>query len=594
MIGSVAPTQCEKAEDSSSDDDDGAIVCQDSPPLKFREYRRGRELGRGATAQVFVCRRKSSVNAFAVKAVDLRHMQLRGDRDRKQTALHREVAILKALPPHPHIVQMVDVFQEADWFFIVLELVGGGDLFTSVTGRTPPRFLEPEAAYVLRQLGNAISFLHSQAIMHRDLKLENILVASERSEQSIVLYNVKITDFGLSKAVEEGCSKARSVVGTREYVSPEVQSGREYDFSSDLWCLGVVLYVLLAGQFPYKDIPAKQDQLDRIVERLHSPPCKCGDGARAMLMGLLQLDPAERFSLEAITSHRWLQDASEESPRAAKRPRILIKGCEGGPRTPSEDPCEELFQLGGVVQAGPQEVCITEGTKEWLALLFKSSRETTSVRTLGSSVIEEGVYPANLRPDLMQVYIALPSRFATILGKSGNNMKRIASTVGCKARMATNQEAIHHLVSVIGTYHQCTIVQEVLQGRLMDAARSAGVKLPDQVEVVVLVRVEAAGIIIGKQGFMLKQISTKSGARIQLLREQASGQRPCVLSGSLWSVLKAEKHVFHLMRSMPLGATPVDVLDLPWSPPPFSPALTCWASPLVGLETPFPSPMPSP
>merc|ERR1740138_230859 len=114
-------------------------------------------------------------------------MQLSSNVEREQKKLRREVDILKTLPPHQSIVQLIDAFEEGDWFLLVLELVGGGDLYTVLTSREPPRLHEREAAFVLQQLADGLTFLHGQGIIHRDLKLENVLVASERRERPAVV-----------------------------------------------------------------------------------------------------------------------------------------------------------------------------------------------------------------------------------------------------------------------------------------------------------------------------------------------------------------------------------------------------------------------
>merc|ERR1719482_772233 len=133
--------------------------------------------------------------------------------------LKREVAILKNLPSHQTVVQCLDVFEEEDWFAFVLELVGHGfdnhtprTLFQSLLMRNPPVFRNLEAAFVLRQLVVGLNFLHGHGVIHRDLKLENVLVASARRRGRDLLINVKIADFGLSKMVGGGLSEARSFV----------------------------------------------------------------------------------------------------------------------------------------------------------------------------------------------------------------------------------------------------------------------------------------------------------------------------------------------------------------------------------------------
>lgn len=151
-----------------------------------------------------------------MKMANLQRWKLSPNADREWQKLRREVDILRSLPPHPNIVRFIDSFEDGSWFMIVLELVGGGDLFTILTTRPTARFQEAEACYVFRQVLAGLEFLHSQRVIHRDLKLENIIVAAHRRSGALVLYDVKITDFGLSKLMAPG-SAAVSTVGTPPY-----------------------------------------------------------------------------------------------------------------------------------------------------------------------------------------------------------------------------------------------------------------------------------------------------------------------------------------------------------------------------------------
>lgn len=656
---------------SSEEEGDEFQVRSDAPPLRFRGYRRGQELGSGASGKVFLCHRKECAGGYAVKAVDLRRLQLSPNSEREYTSLCREVEILKSLPPHPAIVQLIDAFQEAHWFLLVLELVGGGDLFTVLTAREPPQLKEREAAFVVKQLANGLTFLHSQNVIHRDLKLENILVASERREQSLVLYSIKITDFGLSKSVGVGFSAAHSVVGTRPYTAPEVErgGGDMYDFGADLWCLGVVLYILLSGHFPFDKTPKIQGELDRI-----SMAVKGTKTVRSILGNLLRLDPKTRMSLEALSGHEWLQDSADggEAERPAKRKRPVppqqrpaseipvpverpgtpvparpsaLRGLSAAstspvmaadaaavsPRSPStsaastqqmpppapaqqmpppapppavEEPAkactapeEEPLEQGGS-QRSP--AAISSDVQDWLAHIYKLERAASAVRpaiaTLGPSASSGGpaevVYYASPQPDVMQVHMAIPTSLCSaVIGKGMVQMKQLAATLGCKVRMASLDGLDETLVSTIGNYNQVAVVQEIVHSRVLEACKQEGREAPVQVEVVLLVRAEAAGVVIGKQGFVLSQIRKQSGARIQLLHEQIKGQRPCVLAGELQNVLRAERHVFHLVRIVRPAEPVTATLELPFSPPPASPPLP-WGSPFPA--TPFPSPPPSP
>eukprot|EP00929_Paragymnodinium_shiwhaense_P113401 TRINITY_DN81692_c0_g1_i1.p1 TRINITY_DN81692_c0_g1~~TRINITY_DN81692_c0_g1_i1.p1 ORF type:complete len:743 (-),score=165.22 TRINITY_DN81692_c0_g1_i1:106-2334(-) len=625
-----------------SEDDDAQFVenkaLAHAPPLRFRGYRRGQELGRGASGCVFVCKKKGVSSGFAVKAIDLRRLRLSPNEQREQKKLRREVDILKKLPPHPSIVQMIDAFEEGEWCLLVLELVGGGDLFTVLTTRDPPRLLDREASHVLRQLADGLAFLHSQGVIHRDLKLENVLVASERREKPLVLYTVKITDFGLSKVVGAGFSEAKSRVGTRPYAAPEIWSDESYDCRSDIWSLGVVLYVLLAGCFPFSKVPSTQAELDRIAERLSKS--KASEAAKSAVRGLLQLDPGKRLSLEKFCGHEWFVGRSDieadiklleppakrqalesrrppepspelpaptpnvQPPAAASRatpeavvvdvPRTVIpdspvkavaeaKVCQV--EEPVAAPANADRQPMGVdapeaetaVEKSPKDVAPAPPEKsgpDETEMDFPPlppgspgstgcALQTPGISNIGgsASVLQRlsEVCPASSQAGDLQLHFFVADPFVPIiLDSAGSALKDQVAGAGCKIWVTAAQPGSDRRVVTIGNYKQCVMVQEFICKQIADKLRTEGAVSPEtrddslEVEAVLLIRAEAAGVVIGKQGFVIKRLQKLSGARIQVQREEVEGQRPCVISGSLTSVLKAEMHIFDLVRAVPL------------------------------------------
>lgn len=310
-------------------------------PARFREYVRGKELGQGASSRVVACMREDdSEEAFAAKAIDLRRLKLGAKADSELKKLRREVGILRLLPTHPNLVRFVDAFEEGDFFFLILEYVGGGDLFNALmrrSGRGRPRFKEVESVFLLRQLMAGLGFLHAQGVIHRDLKLENVLVVRERKVPPHVFCDIKITDFGLSKTVGTGFSDARSAVGTPRYVAPEVLGAGVQDFRVDLWSLGIMLYVFLAGSYPL-DGPELQQQpaLDAVVGKLDASP-----GARAVILSLLQVQRELRWSLDEVAGHAWL-GATVEPP--GKKTRVSAPRDQTSPATLSSDEGTEVVE----------------------------------------------------------------------------------------------------------------------------------------------------------------------------------------------------------------------------------------------------------
>lgn len=295
-------------------------------PGTFGGYLRGRELGRGSSGVVFMCERqqlRSNGTAwqFAAKAIDLRRMRLSAKAGRELKKLQREIDILRRVPRHSNLVHFIDSLEEGNWCFLILEFVGGGDLFSALLRRGKrPCFSEAETAFVLRQLIEGLDVLHGHGVIHRDLKLENILVASEEHNKARgwSMFTVKITDFGLSKVIGAGHSAAQSTVGSPRYVAPEVLATDVHDFRADLWSLGVLLFVLLAGRFPFEGRPEfPQHVLDERIECLGA-----SKEAQSVVAGLLQLQRDQRLALQALRGHPWLEQSRAVTAGLAKKPRL--------------------------------------------------------------------------------------------------------------------------------------------------------------------------------------------------------------------------------------------------------------------------------
>ena len=124
-----------------------------------------------------------------------------------------------------------------------MEVCGGGDLLTFVRRRR--KLNEDQAKFIFRQIINGLKYVHSKGVLHRDIKLDNILLTSEG--------DVKICDFGVSKIVQNKNLVMEDQCGTPAYIAPEVFSGKGYKgFQSDIWSAGVVLYAMLLGTVPFK------------------------------------------------------------------------------------------------------------------------------------------------------------------------------------------------------------------------------------------------------------------------------------------------------------------------------------------------------
>jgi len=276
-------------------------------------------LGEGGYGSVYRCVRGGDGADLAVKIIDPRRLGFGNGAtgiEKLEAMTAREVSVLRQLGGHPGIVALEAAFRSEDTrqIFIVTEFVAGGDLFSHVLHRTEA-FEETEASHIACQLADALSFCHAQGVVHRDIKLENVLVsnvevvmreslvASGRSTwQTETLFSVKIGDFGFAKTIHVYNHLTPGML-TKSYAAPEcmqhLESGGYYDaFKADSYSLGVIVFVLLTLSFPDKD-GSNTPQVDARRLDLSSNAC-------SFVNNLLAVDPAKRLDMKQVCCHQWL------------------------------------------------------------------------------------------------------------------------------------------------------------------------------------------------------------------------------------------------------------------------------------------------
>ncbi|CAL1160890.1 unnamed protein product [Cladocopium goreaui] len=287
------------------------------------------KLGQGATASVYRCKRGDE--EFAVKVIDLHRFCLHPAYDKLRHHIMREMSLLLMLS-HRNIVKLID-FQEAEHtIFLVMELIRGGDLSEYLQRKPNGHMDDEEACHVFLQIVDGLMHIHSKNIVHRDLKPQNILLAepettNARNSRRLECpkskpIEVKLSDFGHSKLVRDGYTYARSHVGTPQYLAPEVaNSSRSYDERADLWSLGVVLYVMLTGHYPFR---SSEDA----AYRQGSFKFRGSGRAEELIAGLIKRRPEDRLSLEQCLRSAWvLGNSSQRATVCLLRPVSTTKEC---------------------------------------------------------------------------------------------------------------------------------------------------------------------------------------------------------------------------------------------------------------------------
>eukprot|EP00873_Tetraselmis_striata_P036923 jgi/Tetstr1/457187/TSEL_043836.t1 len=275
-----------------------------SPSSKGGEFRQrfkvGQTLGRGAFSTVKLATNRETKAKFAVKIMNT------GPGGKASLVIaKRELAILRKLS-HEAIMKVEAAFEEGGKMYIVSELLPGGELLQSLVNRGT--YTEQDARACFEKLALALAHIHAKGIVHRDIKLENLMLKEPGDVTS-----VQLIDFGMAKHVDIP-ELSTSVVGTPIYVAPEVltaarQAGvNPYGPPVDMWSAGVVLHILLAGYPPFMSdsepelfnlIRAASFSMDDAVWASVSPE------AKALLHGLLEPDTSKRLTAAQVLAHPW-------------------------------------------------------------------------------------------------------------------------------------------------------------------------------------------------------------------------------------------------------------------------------------------------
>lgn len=203
---------------------------------------------------------------------------------------------------------------------LIMELVTGGELFDRIVERGS--YTERDAADVVKQMCEALDYMHDKNVVHRDLKPENILYESVAENAPI-----KIADFGLARVVSKN-EMMKTACGTPGYVAPEILKNQGYNTSApDMWSTGVILYILLCGFPPFHEEEMAQ-LFDQILKAKYEFVSPWWDGvsqdAKNFVRGLLMLDPKKRQTAAQALQGRWIKEAAA-SANIAGAQRALKK-----------------------------------------------------------------------------------------------------------------------------------------------------------------------------------------------------------------------------------------------------------------------------
>ena len=214
-------------------------------------------------------------------------------------SIKREVEILRSLD-HPNIVKYFETYEEDSYLHIVMEYIPGDNLFKMITNKTYVSFTERDINEIMVYLLKSVLFLHHNGIVHRDIKPDNILFSVPGKYSSL-----KLIDFGLS--IPRNARKEKYRVGTPYYMAPEMIVGK-YCYESDMWSIGVILYVLVTGHQPFKGVD-QEEVFEHITQGKYDTKLlirqHCSKQLKDLIKKILVTDPKKRISVESALKHEW-------------------------------------------------------------------------------------------------------------------------------------------------------------------------------------------------------------------------------------------------------------------------------------------------
>ncbi|GAA5968768.1 hypothetical protein JCM11641_000725 [Rhodosporidiobolus odoratus] len=267
------------------------------PPLQIRRenvwLQRGELLGEGGFARVYLCTEPDGISYKALKVID--KQQLKSTKTKSK--LFAEIKIHQAMQ-HPNIIAFEHCFEDDGNVYMQLELCSNGSLLDLLRARK--RYTEPESRFYLTQLVGACDYMHANSVIHRDLKLGNLMLDENM--------DLRVGDFGLAALVKFPGERKKTICGTPNYIAPEILFDQKagHSFEVDIWSIGVILYTLLIGRPPFQTKDVK-NIYRKIRDNAYTFPSDHSLSPEAidLISWILRPTPAERPTLAEILAHPW-------------------------------------------------------------------------------------------------------------------------------------------------------------------------------------------------------------------------------------------------------------------------------------------------
>jgi len=287
------------------------------PETKINFYLYGRRIGQGAFGKVNLGLNVLTGRVVAIKSFKKTPIE---KFKHKMKKIQYETELMKRFN-HKNITKILEVFNDEEYMLIIMEYINGGNLFSFVKKRR--KLSEKMSKFLFRQIILGIQHIHSKNVVHRDIKLENILIDFNN--------NVKICDFGIGKVLNSEDELLYDKCGTPMYMAPEIILSNDDNgykgFPVDIWSSGITLYIMLSGNLPFnfknKDNKKPCNSLNnnmksknnsylqnQIINEKPKDIDNISEEAKNLLKGLLNKNPLKRLTCEEILNHPWLKNST--------------------------------------------------------------------------------------------------------------------------------------------------------------------------------------------------------------------------------------------------------------------------------------------
>ena len=276
-----------------------------------------KSVGKGSFGEVFLASRKGTDQMYAVKKVS-KSLVLQ---EKVKKYFNNEIYILKQVN-HPNIIKLYEIKQTLNNFYLVFDLCNGGGLSNCLEKymkQNKKPFTQEIAQSIIRQLVSGLQYLHNNKILHRDLKLDNVLLhfnsEEDKNNFNLLKAQVKIIDFGFARYLEND-SLAQSVLGSPINMDPQILAKMRkidnnqsfgYDQKADIWSLGTICYEMLIGVPPF-DATSYEELVSKIQKGNYKIPknLKLSKEAISFINGMLKYNPEQRLSIDQLANHNFL------------------------------------------------------------------------------------------------------------------------------------------------------------------------------------------------------------------------------------------------------------------------------------------------